>query len=86
MEAFCGRILALGRWNLQMAWCKCPEVPRGQPPEMAANQCIKILPSHFFKLVLHKFRHAKQIFPLMKARLKQFILTRRARFNSSVRW
>ena len=30
--AFCGIILALGRWNLQMSWCKCPGVPRGQPP------------------------------------------------------
>ena len=26
--AFCGRI------------CKCPEVPRGQPPGMAADECI----------------------------------------------
>ena len=38
--AFCGRILALGRWNLQMPWCKCPGVPRGQPPGMAADKCI----------------------------------------------
>ena len=30
--AFCGRILALGRWNLQMSWCKCPGVLRGQHP------------------------------------------------------
>ena len=29
---FCGRIVALGRWNLKMSWCKCPGVPRGQPP------------------------------------------------------
>ena len=29
---FCGRILALGTWNLQMSWCKCAGVPRGQPP------------------------------------------------------
>ena len=32
MVAFCGIILALGRWNLQMSRCKCPGVPRGQPP------------------------------------------------------
>ena len=38
--AFCGRILALSRWNLQMSWCKCPGVPRGQPPGMAADKCI----------------------------------------------
>ena len=42
--AFCGRILSLGRWNLQMSWCKCPGVPRGQrpgqPPGMAADKCI----------------------------------------------
>ena len=86
MVAFCGRILALGRWNLQMSRCKCPEVLRGQPLGMAADQCIKILPRHFFRLVFHKFRrHAKYIFPLMKAGLKEFILTRRARFNSLVR-
>lgn len=45
---------------------------------------VKILLGYFFKLVLHKFRHAKHIFPLMKAGLKEFILSRRARFNSSV--
>ena len=38
--AFCGRILALGRWNLQMSWCKCPGVPRGLPPGMAADKYI----------------------------------------------
>ena len=38
--AFCGRILVLGRWNLQMSRCKCPGVPRGQPPGMAADKCI----------------------------------------------
>ena len=38
--AFCGRILALGRWNLQMSWCKCLGVPRGQFPGMAADKCI----------------------------------------------
>ena len=38
--AFCGRILALGRWNLQMSWCKCPGVPLGQPPGIAADKCI----------------------------------------------
>ena len=32
MAAFCGRILALGRGDLQMSWCKCPGVPRGHPP------------------------------------------------------
>ena len=40
MVAFCGRILALGRWNLQMSRCKCPGAPRGQPPGMAADKCI----------------------------------------------
>ena len=38
--AFCGRILALGTWILQMSWCKCPGVPRGQPPGMVADKCI----------------------------------------------
>ena len=38
--AFCGRILALGKWNLQMSWYKCPGVPRGHPPGMAADKCI----------------------------------------------
>ena len=38
--AFCGPILALGRWNLKMSWCKTPGVPRGQPPGMAADKCI----------------------------------------------
>ena len=38
--AFCGRILALGRWNLRISWCKCPGVPQGQPPVMAADKCI----------------------------------------------
>ena len=41
MVAFCGRILTLGKWNLEMSWCKCPGVPRGQPPGMAADKCIK---------------------------------------------
>ena len=40
--AFCVRILAMGRWNLQMSWCKRPGVPRGQPPAMAADKCIKL--------------------------------------------
>ena len=39
--AFCERILALGRWNLQMSWCQSPGVPQGQPPGMAADKCIK---------------------------------------------
>ena len=43
MVAFCERILALGRWNLQMSWCKCPGVPRGQPPGMAADKCIRAI-------------------------------------------
>ena len=30
--AFCGRILALGGWNLQMSWCRCPGIPRVNPP------------------------------------------------------
>ena len=38
--AFRGRILALGRGNLQMSWYKCPGVPQGQPPGMAADKCI----------------------------------------------
>ena len=38
--AFCGRTLALGRWNKQMSWCKYPGVPRGQPLGMAADKCI----------------------------------------------
>ena len=41
--AFCGRILALGRWNLQMSWCKCPGVPKGQPLGMATDKCISQL-------------------------------------------
>ena len=40
LVAFCRRILALGRWNLQMSWCKCPGIPRGQPRGMAADKCI----------------------------------------------
>ena len=40
--AFCGRILAPVRWNLQMSWYKCPGVPRGQPPGMAADKCITL--------------------------------------------
>ena len=41
MLAFCGRILALGRWNLQVSWCKCPGVPQSQPPGMATDKCIR---------------------------------------------
>ena len=40
IEAFCGKILALDRWNLQMSWCKCPGVLLGQPHGMAADKCI----------------------------------------------
>ena len=40
MVAFCGRILAPGRWNLQMSLCKCPGVLRGQYPGMGADKCI----------------------------------------------
>ena len=43
--AFCGRILAPGSWNLQMSWCKCPGVPRGQFPGMATDRCITSRPS-----------------------------------------
>ena len=43
MVAFFGRILALGRWNLQMSWCKCPGVPRGQPLGMAADKRIRAI-------------------------------------------
>ena len=39
--AVCRRILALGRWNLQMSWSKCPGVPRGEAPGMAADKCIR---------------------------------------------
>ena len=38
--AFRGRILVLGRGNLQMSWYECPGVPRDQPPGMAADKCI----------------------------------------------
>ena len=40
--AFCGRILALVRWNLQMSWCKCQGVARPgiNLPGMAADKCI----------------------------------------------
>ena len=44
--AFCGRILALGRWNLQMSWCESPGVPRGQSPGMAADKCIAAVEKH----------------------------------------
>ena len=44
--AFCGRILALGRWNLQMSWCECPGVPRGQSPGMAVDKCIAAVEKH----------------------------------------
>ena len=41
--AFCGRISALGRWNLQLSWFKCPGVPQGQlPGMMAADMCINM--------------------------------------------
>ena len=51
--AFCGRILALGRWNLQMSWCKCPGVPRGQHPGMGADKCISCkFVSHLFIAVI----------------------------------
>ena len=44
--AFCGRMLALVRWNFQMSWCECPGVPRGQPPGMAADKCIAAVEKH----------------------------------------
>ena len=44
--AFCERILALGGWNLQMSWCECPGVPRGQSPGMAADKCIAAVEKH----------------------------------------
>ena len=40
MVAFCWRILAQGRWNLEMSLCKCPGDPRGQPTGKAADKCI----------------------------------------------
>lgn len=43
MVAFCGRILALGRWNLQMFWCKCSKFPEVNPSGMAADKCIIVL-------------------------------------------
>ena len=49
--AFCGRILALGRWNLQMSWCKCPGVPLDLPPGMAADKCIKLLQTSLDKII-----------------------------------
>ena len=58
MVAFCGRILALGRWNLQMSWRKCPGVPRGQPPGMAADKCIT-------ELLVGDARHTKSIYALL---------------------
>jgi len=52
---FCGRILALGGRNLEMSWCNCLGVPRGQPPWMAADKCIirdsfRTFPLHFLSL------------------------------------
>ena len=44
--AFCGRILTLGSWNLQMSWCECPGVPRGQSPGMAADKCFSAVEKH----------------------------------------
>ena len=41
--AFCGRILALGRWNLQMFWYKCPGVPRGQPPSWPPISALSLI-------------------------------------------
>ena len=42
---FCGRTLVLGRWNLQMPWCKSP----GSTPGMAADKCI------IFRLIILPF-------------------------------
>ena len=39
MVAFCGKILALGRWDLTMSRCKFPGLPRGQTPGMTADKC-----------------------------------------------
>ena len=51
--AFCGIILALGRWNLQMSRCKCLGVPRGQPPGMAADKCITTHVCQFTLMINH---------------------------------
>ena len=52
--AFCGRILALGRWNLQMSSCKCPGVPRGQPPGWPLISAL-ILVSSLIKVLFNFF-------------------------------
>ena len=51
--AFCGRILILGRWNLQMSWCKCLGIPLGQPPRMAADNYIR-RPVYWQKMPFHR--------------------------------
>ena len=43
--AFCGRILALGRWTLQMSWCNARGSP-GSTPGMAADKCIAAVEKH----------------------------------------
>ena len=48
MVAFCGIILALGRWNLQMSRCKCPGVPRGQPSGWPLISALIIFTSNMF--------------------------------------
>ena len=48
MSALCRKILALGRLNFQMSWCKCPGFPPGQTPGIAADKCI-IGGLHMFK-------------------------------------
>ena len=35
---FCGKILKLGRWNLQMS--RCPRVSPGSTPRMDVDKCI----------------------------------------------
>ena len=66
--AFCGRILALSRWNLQISRCKCPGVLRGQPRGIAADKCISSdnLPvkhdSSWFLPMLHQPR-SQDLYP-----------------------
>ena len=38
MVDFCGKILKLGRWNLQMS--RCPRVSPGSTPRMDVDKCI----------------------------------------------
>ena len=63
--AFCGRILALGRWKLQISGCKWPGVPRDQPPRMAANKCINHVTWCIIFSISVKFPYKVTIFLLV---------------------